>query len=180
MGSFLIAGILLFLVILTVLPLVFYCELFYDFQNNKVGCHISLFGIVKIIGGYLAPCPNGIAFHSSKKKAFIFNFREIGEEGKNFSVQHALRLRKVIVVSEINAESYFLLYFIAQIGKLCILFQEHAPTFNYFSRIIEEENARFFIRLTFSTILVKELFLFLKNLVFKGVNHICQKKKLAA
>lgn len=179
MGSFLLAGISLGIMLLAVLPLILQVDLFYDFQYSKVGCSISLYGIVKIIGGYLAPCQNGIAFHSSRKKAFIFDFRKIGEEQKSFSKRHGFRLRKIFIGIESNIEMLFILNGFIQIGRLLLLFCDNAPMVNYCSYFTENENFRLLARFSFSTILAKEVFLTIKNFVSKGVNYIWRKKKLA-
>ncbi len=179
MGSFLLAGTTLGVGLLSFLPFVLRADLFFDLQSDKVGCFISLYGILKILGGYLCPCPNGIAFHISQKKALIFSFRQMGEEQKGFLERHGLRLRKVATVTQVNAEYFFPFYSFVGIGKLLLLFPKKAPKFYNRTHFVGEENVRVFARLTFSTFLAKELFLNLKYIFLKGVNAIWQKKKSA-
>ena len=179
MGGFLFGGIAIALVGLTFLPFVLRIDLVFDFQSNKLGCNISLYGILKIFGGYISPGQNGIAFHVSDKKAFVFSFRQMGQEQKGLAQRHGFRLKKAVAVTELNLEGFFPFYTIVETGKLLLLFQRHSPYFESKTVLVNEENIRVFARLTFLTFLVKELIVNLKYLILKGVNALWQKKKSA-
>ena len=161
------------------MPILLRVDLFFDFQCDKVGTNLSLYGLIKLLGGYATPCPNGIAFHISNKKALVFSFRQMGEEQKGFSQKHGLRLRKIQTAIEINAEYFLPCYAVAEIGKLVLLFKENAPSFENKVSFIADENIRLFARLSLSTFLAKEIFLNVKYILFKGVNALWRKKKLA-
>lgn len=179
MGSFLLLGMASAVGLLMFLPLVLQTDVFFDFQSNKIGCNVSLYGIFKILGGYLSPCTNGIAFHVSQKKALLLNFKQMSEEQKGFSKKHGLRLKKIRVAIELNADTFFPFLVLTEIGKLVLLFRKASLKFFYRNYVAETENIRIFARLTFSTIIIKEIFLNVKHIVLKGGNALWQRKKSA-
>ncbi len=80
-----------FVVVMTVVavmlfPIFVSAYLYGDKDSGKVGFALYLFGAVRLLSGYAAPCKGGIAFHLTEKKAVIMPYSELLGIGKKFEV----------------------------------------------------------------------------------------------
>ncbi len=104
-------GRLLFVIIgvMILLFFPFYLEsnVHYDVNRRKFAFSFELYKVIKIVGGYVATYPGGIAVHLSKKKAVLVPYADIQKEGKRFSFMRTFRLKSFNLTTETGVE-YFL------------------------------------------------------------------------
>ena len=75
--------------------------MYFDVASGKIGCNICLLGKIKLIGGYLSPCPSGFAWHVSKRKAFIFRYKDSNERRKKLS-SGAFKVSVINLIAEVS------------------------------------------------------------------------------
>ena len=177
MGGFLFVIVALAVIGVLLLPILLRAEFYFDSQSNKIGCRLSLYGFIKILGGYIAPCKGGFAFHVSDKKALVVAYRQFDQDRKSFAEKHGLRLRTVKTVLETDIEFLFPIYAIRHCIKGALLFFKDAPKVENAVICTANENIRLFVRADFSTSLIKELYFILKSMLLGGNNETWQKKK---
>jgi len=155
MGGFLFASLALAIIGIFFLPIFIRAEFYFDLQSNKIGCRISLYGIAKVLGGYISPCAGGFAFHVSNKKAIFVPFQEWAKGQKSFAEKHGIRLRTVKAVVDADVDMLFPIFTIQELTKGVLLFFKNTPTLKTDVRFTNSENFRLFLRADFSTSLMK-------------------------
>ncbi len=79
-------------------------NIYFDVKSGKVGLVIKLYGIITILGGYLSPCPGGVAWHISTKKAIILSYRQLDDGRRRASKRNDIKFRSLSVVLELGPE----------------------------------------------------------------------------
>ena len=90
----------------------------YDANRKKFCFSVNLYKKIKLIGGYIAPYPKGIALHVSKEKAILVQYTEFEKERKKFSFFKTIRLHRLIVITETSANYLMGVYFLSQLGQI--------------------------------------------------------------
>lgn len=177
MGSFLLAISILLFVILLLLPVTVTIETYFDSSTNKIGCLILLYGFIKLLGGYLAPCPKGVAFHVSDKKALIFSYKQMEEGRKRFSPKSGIRLNNAYVYVQTGAEYLLQALYVEQIVKWIALFGKQR---NVISRITlhHGDSLHIYAKFSVQTRATRQIIELIKYL-FGRIREKWQKKKLA-
>lgn len=86
------------------LPIYLTIDVHYDMNRRKFCFSVRLFGFLKLIGGYIATYPGGLAIHVTKKKAFLLPYSEVNSERKKFSFMRTFHLSSFILTTETGAE----------------------------------------------------------------------------
>lgn len=177
MGSFLLAILIILVAILLILPVTVTVETYFDSSCNKLGCVILLYGFIKLLGGYLAPCPKGVAFHVSDKKALVFSYKQMEEGRKRFSPKSGIKLNHAWIYVQTGAEHLLQALYAEEIIKWIALFAKQR---NVISRVTLHRNDSFHIYAKFSvqTRASRQIIELIKYL-FGRIREKCQKKKLA-
>ena len=177
MGSFLLAILILLLAILLLLPVTVTIETYFDSSCNKLGCIIYLYGFMKLLGGYLAPCPKGVAFHVSDKKALIFSYKQMQEGRKRFSPKSGIKLNNVSIYVQTGAEYLLQAIYAEQIIKWIVLFAKQR---NIISRITlhRSDSLHIYAKFSVQTRATRQIIELIKYL-FRRIREKWQKKKLA-
>ncbi len=176
MGSFLLAILILFLAILSFLPVTVTVKTYFDSSCNKLGCVIFLYGFIKLLGGYFAPCPKGVAFHVSDKKALIFSYKQMEEGRKRFSPKSGIKLNNACIYVQTGVEYLLQALYAEQVIKWISLFGKQR---NAISRVTLHHNDSFHIYGKFSvqTRATRQIIELIKYL-FGRIREKWQKKKL--
>ena len=177
MGSFLLAILILLFAILLLLKVTVTVETYYDSSCNKLGCVILLYGFIKLLGGYLAPCPKGVAFHVSDKKALIFSYKQMEEGRKRFSPKSGIKLNNARIYVQTGVEYLLQALYAEQVIKWIALFGKQR---NVISRVTLHHNESLHIYAKFSvqTRATRQIIELVKYL-FGRIIEKWQKKKLA-
>lgn len=101
---FLWFGISLLLFILIFFPIVTEIDAHFDIREKKVGFSIFFYRLFKIFGGYINTYPGGIAMHLSRKKAILFPYRNMKEDGKRFSFFKSVKPIYTRITTETGVE----------------------------------------------------------------------------
>ena len=103
-------------VLLTLLFFPVYLDLdaHYDMNRKKFAFIAKAYGVIKLIGGYIATYQGGLAVHISEKKAILVPYNEVEGERKRLSVIRTFRLKTLSITTETGAE-YLLLTSFAQL-----------------------------------------------------------------
>lgn len=80
----------------------------YDMNRKKLGFSVSLFGFIKLLGGYIGTYPGGIAIHLSKKRAVLSAYNKLNSERKRFSFIKTFRLVSLKQTVETGSEYLFI------------------------------------------------------------------------
>jgi hypothetical protein len=146
MGGFLFAFFSLAVVSLLVfLPIFVSVDVYFDVVSGKIGCQLSLYEKIKLLGGYLQPCHGGFAFHLSDKKAKLFTYRQIDEGRKQVAIDRVFTIVSIRTIFEIAPEYLFGIYTLESLAKLIWLFFPQTPTIE--NRVVlQEEGFRIFLR----------------------------------
>lgn len=108
MGRFFLAFFVVFGVIfLLFIPIFFETDAHYDMNRKKFTFTIYLYCFIKIIGGYIATYPGGLALHVSRKKAILVPYVDMYEKRKKFSFLKTCRLRSLLLTTETGVEYLF-------------------------------------------------------------------------
>ena len=98
-----------FIVILLVfLPIYVEIDGHYDMNRRKLGFAIYLYKAFKVLGGYIATYPGGLALHVSPRKAILIPYSKLDSERKRFSFMRTFHLNKLSLTTETGAEYLFL------------------------------------------------------------------------
>lgn len=174
MGGFLF---LLLPIIFLLTPIVLHADLYFDVVSGKIGCYLSLYGKLKLLGGYILPCAGGAALHVSDKKAILFTYKQMDEGRKKFSAKNGLHLRYAKLVMEISPEYLIGVSLLDSAAKWIFLFKNQGGKLK--SKILlREDGFRIFTKVSIRTTTVEQLFYFLKYLWGRFMKK-CRKIKSA-
>ncbi len=101
---FILTIVLISLLILLFFPVYLQTDGHYDMNGRKLAFSISAYKFIKLIGGYIATYPGGIALHISQKKAILIPYSQVNNERKKFSVIRTFRLKTLSLTTETGAE----------------------------------------------------------------------------
>lgn len=93
------------MVIFVVFPLFLSCKVGYFGETKKIYFSFSLFGFIKVFGGYVEFFSNGFAIHYRKKKAFFVFYKKLFGMRKSFKPlqdYHFIKLKTCIDVGKNN------------------------------------------------------------------------------
>lgn len=93
------AAILLFPIFLNI-------HLFFDIEKKKCCFSVYLLRFIRLHGGYITVCRQGIALHLSQKKAVLVPFRELLDTGKKFEITRGFILYGYSHLIEIGSEEF--------------------------------------------------------------------------
>ena len=111
MSKFFLCGLISLAVLLVLFfPIFLNADFYYQIRSKKVGFYLSLYGKIKLIGGYISTYPGGVAIHLSQKKALLTGYREMDEQRKKFPFQDFFTLKKISLHIRTGAEYFFSLY----------------------------------------------------------------------
>ncbi len=168
MGGFLFVLVVILLGLLFA-PVPFQINVYFDVFSGKIGCNLRLFRFIRLIGGYLAPCPGGFAWHISKKKALLFTYLQMDEGRKNINEKDGFRIVKAQTVFEIGAEYILFTVAVQNTLKGASLFSKSLQSFESKIFLKNSDNFRAFIRITMHVRLWKQLVKLIKNAIIGGV-----------
>ena len=155
MGSFLIYSTLAFILLVFLLPVPFYINLYFDTKSGKIGCNIMLLGIIKIVGGYLFPCSGGFAWHISQRKAVIFSYKAIHDEPQKLSTNKAFRLHNIRLITELSPQYLISVAMIDGILKIVLPFLHRNARLENTILLQEEDGIRVFAQIQFTVQIVQ-------------------------
>ena len=89
-------------------PIFIKADFHYDLNRKKFAFSTALFGVIKLIGGYIGTYKGGIALHLSKKRAVLVAYNKLNSERKRFSFIKTFRLVSIKQTIETGAEYLFL------------------------------------------------------------------------
>lgn len=111
MGKFFLSFGIAFAVLLVLFfPIFLNTDLYYQIRSNKLGFCISLYGKIKLSGGYISTYYGGLAIHLSEKKALLTGYKEMEEQRKKFSFRDFFTLKNISVHIRTGAEYFLALY----------------------------------------------------------------------
>lgn len=121
-------------------------NVYFDVKSGKVGLVVKLYGMITILGGYLSPCPGGVAWHISKKKAILLSYRQIDDGRRRASKGNDVKFHSLSVVLELGPEYLLPTSLIMNIIQFWAFASENRNAFTY--RIIPKsgDTFRFFGR----------------------------------
>lgn len=90
--------------VLLFFPIYIKTDMHYDMNGRKFGFYISAYGVIKLLGGYIATYQGGLAVHVSDKKAILIPYSDLNNERKRFSVIRTFRLKTLNLTVETGAE----------------------------------------------------------------------------
>lgn len=96
--------ILLAILIIAFTPIYLESDLHYDINRKKFAFVLYLYGIFKIVGGYVTTYQGGFAFHIRKDKAILLPYSRLDSERKKFSFIQTFRLHAFTLTTETGAE----------------------------------------------------------------------------
>ncbi len=173
MGSFLI---FLGIALLLLLPICISVDLYFDVVSGKIGCRISLYQKIKLLGGYFTPCAGGFALHVSDKKAKLFTYEQIEAGRRQLSFESRLRVTSMRWIAEIAPEYLFGVWTIDNLFKTIFFYQREKPILES-AIYLKESGFRVFTRacLRFNSL---TMLLGLVEYLYRRVKG-CQKRKSA-
>ena len=173
MGSFLI---FLVLALLLIIPIYISIDLYFDVVSGKIGCRVSLYEKIKLLGGYFTPCAGGFALHVSDKKAKLFTYQQIEAGRRQLSFESRLRIRSIKWIAEISPEYLFGVWSVDNIIKVMFFFKNQKPILES-TICLKESGFRIFLRMSLRFTLLA----FLQGLVEYLYRRVrgCQKRKSA-
>ena len=173
MGSFLV---FLIVVLLLIVPIYISIDLYFDVVSGKIGCRISLYEKLKLLGGYFTPCAGGFALHLSNKKAKLFTYGQIEAGRRQLSIEGGLRVASIRWIAEIAPEYLFGVWTVDNMLKSVLLFQRQKPILES-AIYLNESGFRVFMRTTCRFTLLAML-IGLVEYLYRRVKG-CQKRKSA-
>ena len=173
MGGFLI---FLGIVLLLILPISISIDLYFDVVSGKIGCRISLYKKIKLLGGYFTPCAGGFALHVSDKKAELFTYEQIEAGRKQISFGNGVRLTSIRWIAETSPEYLFGVWTIDNLFKTMFFYRSEKPILES-AIYLNESGFRIFARACLRFNLLAILLGFLEYL-YRRVKE-CRKKKSA-
>lgn len=100
----LIASVIIFFIL--IFPILLNINLIFSAKNKKIYFCVSLFGLIKIFGGYIKLVREGIALHYSENKAIIIPYKNIigiRKKVKPIKDYHFISINSLI---ELDTESF--------------------------------------------------------------------------
>ena len=94
----------LFIFILLFFPIYLKTDVHYDMNGRKLAFSLSMYRVFRLLGGYIATYPGGLALHLSPKKAVLIPYGDLDSERKRFSLVRAFRLKSFYITVETGAE----------------------------------------------------------------------------
>ena len=91
-------------VILLFFPIYLELDAHYDMNKRKFAFAVFGYKWLKLLGGYIATYPGGLAIHLSQKKAILIPYSQLNSERKRFSIVRTFRLRAFIFTTETGAD----------------------------------------------------------------------------
>ena len=173
MGSFLI---FLMIVLLLIVPIYISTDLYFDVVSGKIGCQISLYKKIKLLGGYFTPCAGGFALHVSDKKARLFTYQQIEAGGRQLTFESGLKVTSIKCIAEIDPEYLFGVWVVDNLLKTALLFQRQMPILES-AVYLKESGFRIFLRASLRFTLIAILQGLVKYL-YRRVKG-CQRRKSA-
>lgn len=110
----------IFLILFLLVPIFLETNIYYDVMRRKLAFSIYGYKFIKLMGGYIATYPGGIAVHRSEKKAVLIPYSQLNSERKRFSFIKTFRLKAFSLTTETGAE--YLLPIMAAHGVVRLLF----------------------------------------------------------
>ena len=179
MGSFIfMLSLLVVLLLVLLVPLYIQINAYFDVTSGKVGCVISLYGKIKLVGGYFSPCPNGFAFHISNRKAILFSYNQMHEKQKQFSSRIQSKISSIQLLAEIGPEYLLQSYLIDNFLKLQLFTARKEKIFHSKICLKNSDAFRIFLKVSIKLQLLSELFVWIKYLFRRGTKQ-CRKIKSA-
>lgn len=169
MGSFLISFMLILFLCIFFLPILFCINLYFDTKSEKIGCNIMLYGVIKIVGGYLFPCAGGFAWHVSKRKAVIFSYRNINDERQKLSTNKAFHLCDIQMITEISPQYLISVSMLDGVIKILVPALYRNTRLENTILLREEDGLRVFAKIQFT---VQVWRLALKYLLERGKKNV--------
>ncbi len=122
MGKFFLYLFIAFAVlVLFFFPIFLSVDVYYQIRSKKVGFCISLYGKIKLLGGYISTYNGGFAIHLSEKKALLTGYREMEERRKNFHFLDFFTFQKISLNIRTGAD-YFLPLYALNLVKSIVLY----------------------------------------------------------
>ena len=78
--------------VLLLFPIFIYADIYADAAENRAWFCISLFGKLKLFGGYAEVRTEGFVFHLTKKKAVLLPYSELAAARKRFEITKGFQL----------------------------------------------------------------------------------------
>ncbi len=73
-------------------PIFLTTDALFNIKQKKIGFSVRLYGVVKLIGGYISTYTHGLAVHVSKNKAILIPFKDLDNERKRFSFMRTFKM----------------------------------------------------------------------------------------
>ena len=173
MGSFLI---FLMIFLLIIIPIYISIDLYFDVVSGKIGCRVSLYEKVKLIGGYFTPCAGGFALHLSDKKAKLFTYQQIEAGRRQLSFESGIKVHSIRWIAEIAPEYLLGVWTVDNLLKTALFFQRQKPILES-AIYLKESGFRLFTRASLRFCLLSIL-VGLVEYLYRRVK-VCQKRKSA-
>lgn len=181
MGKFfLYAGISFAVLLVLFFPILLDADLYYQIRSKKLGFCISLYGKIKIVGGYISTYYGGLAIHLSEKKAFLTGYREMEERRKNFPFRDFFTLKKISLHIRTGADYLFPLYTLNMVKSIFTCIRPEYKKLLYSNLWLENgDELRLSARITVKITLFKQLKALIKYM-FRRIAAIWKTKKSTA
>ncbi len=101
---FILAIVLISVLFLLFFPVYLETDGHYDMNGRKLAFSVNAYKFIKLLGGYIATYPGGLAVHISQKKAILIPYSQVNNERKKFSIIRTFRLKTLVVTTETGAE----------------------------------------------------------------------------
>ena len=122
---------ILFIISLSIFILLFFpiyvkADGHYDMNGRKMAFSLALYRYFRVLGGYIATYPGGLAVHISPQRAILIAYKDLDSEKKRLFIMRSFRLKKMNITVETGAEyllsctaiqAFFRLIFFAIGGK---------------------------------------------------------------
>ena len=163
-------------VLLLIFPIYISIDLYFDVISGKIGCQISLYQKIKLLGGYFTPCSGGFALHVSDKKARLFTYQQIEAGRRQLSFESGFKITSIRWIAEIAPEYLFGVWTIDNLFKTLFFFRRRKPILER-ALYLKESGFRIFARTSLRFSLLSIL-LSLVEYLYRRVKG-CQKRKSA-
>lgn len=111
MGKFFLYALIIFAVFFVLfVPILLHTDFYYQIRSKKVGFCVTLYGKIKLFGGYISTYQGGIAVHFSQKRALLTGYREMDEQRKKYPLRDFFDVKKVSLNIRTGADYLFPLY----------------------------------------------------------------------
>ena len=172
----------LFFILIAVIAVIFFpffikTDAHYDMNRKKLGFSVSLFGMFKLLGGYIGTYNGGIAVHLSKKRAVLIAYNKLNSERKRFSFIKTFRLVSLKQTVETGAEYLFLSTLTQTIIK-AVFVAKKGKNRAFCSNLWLNDGD--LLRISLNAVLYFNLFILTKNFIKfikEKITLLCQKKK---